>query len=163
LRREAGLENRKYRDYLRGRSLWNFNERGAKMPRDGKSFQEQVYDLVAQRGYRAQWTTREFIARQVAKLAEELGEAARVVELPGRLGNLITATGIIAGYTFDQQGEWYELTNVDVDALQTELADIQVVVFCLAQALTELAGDDYNVVRAALAKATTDVLRGKRT
>jgi hypothetical protein len=43
-----------------------------------------------------------------------------------------------------------------------ELADVQVVVFCLAEELARLTGEDYDVVERALVNVAGDTMRGKR-
>jgi hypothetical protein len=163
-RQEAGLGNRKYRDYLRGRSPWNFNERSMKMARDRKRTpQQDVAELVAQRGYREGWTPEQFIARQVAKLAAQIGELPQHVDLPGQLGPLIASTGTIARWTFDQDQTWQDgMTSCTPHALMAELAGIQVVVFRLAEELARLTGEDYDVVERALVNVAADTLRGKQ-
>jgi len=45
---------------------------------------------------------------------------------------------------------------------QKELADIQVVVFCLASALGQIEGKEFDVVQAAVEKSQTDIDRGTR-
>ena len=44
----------------------------------------------------------------------------------------------------------------------TELVDIQVVVFCLAEELARLTGKDFDVVERALVNVAADTMRGKR-
>ena len=134
------------------------------MPRDGgRTPQQDVAELVAQRGDREGWTPEQFIARQVAKLAEEVGELAQHVDLPGRLGPLIASTGTIARWTFDRDEMWCEHgTLCTSHALMAELADVQVVVFCLAEELARLTGEDYDVVERALVNVAADTMRGKR-
>jgi NTP pyrophosphatase (non-canonical NTP hydrolase) len=135
-----------------------------KMPRDGKqSIQAEVARLVAEQGCRKGWTPEQFIARQVCKLAEEVGELAQHVDLPGRLGPLIASTGTIARWTFDQEEMWRKYgTLCTSHALMTELVDIQVVVFCLAEELARLTGEDFDVVERALVNVAADTMRGKR-
>ena len=132
------------------------------MPRDAKRTpQQDVAELVAQRGYREGWTPEQFIARQVCKLAEEVGELAQHVDLPRRLGPLIVSTGTIARWTFDQT--WQdEVTSCAPHALMAALANVQVVVFCLAEDLARLTGEDYDVVERALVNVAGDTMRGKR-
>jgi hypothetical protein len=134
-----------------------------KMPRDGKqSIQAEVARLVAERGCRKSWTPEQFIARQVAKLAAQIGELPQHVDLPGRLGPLIISTGNIARWTFDQEQEWREHgTLCTSHALMTELVGIQVVVFCLAEELARLTGEDYDVAKRALIKVSADTMRGR--
>jgi hypothetical protein len=133
------------------------------MPRDGKqSIQAEVARMVAERGYQKGWTPEQFIARQVARLAAQIGELPQHVDLSGRLGPLIISTGNIARWTFDQDEIWRERgTLCTSHALMTELVDIQVVVFCLAEELARLTGEDYDVAERALAKVAADTMRGR--
>jgi hypothetical protein len=43
------------------------------------SIQSDVYDNVEERGYRSDWTAAQFIARNIAKLGEELSEAGEEI------------------------------------------------------------------------------------
>ena len=134
-----------------------------KMPRDGKqSIQAEVARLVAERGCQQGWTPEQFIARQVAKLSAQIGELPQYVDLPGRLGPLIISTGNIARWTFAQEQEWREQRTLCTShALMTELVDIQVVVFCLAEELARLTGEDFDVTERALVKVATGTMRGR--
>ena len=139
------------------------------MPRDsnepkyeGGTVQRDVAGLVAQRGYRSGWTTKQFIARQIAKLAEEVAEVALYVGLPGSLDSILQSTGRIARFTFDDRDVWQGEPPCTPKKMMEELADVQVVVFCLAEALAELAGESYDVVQSAVVKAATDAMRGRR-
>jgi NTP pyrophosphatase (non-canonical NTP hydrolase) len=134
------------------------------MPRDRKRTpQQDIAEMVAQRGDREGWTPEQFIARQVCKLAEEVGELAQHVDLPGRLGPLMVSTGTIARWTFDQDQTWQDGgTSCAPHALMAELADVQVVVFCLAEELARVTGEDYNVVERALVEVAAGTMRGKQ-
>jgi len=125
--------------------------------------QQQVARAVAQRGYRDGWTAEQFAARQVCKLAEELAELGAhfrgnhqyTVEVQ------LEQLGIDAKLAFDE-GNW---TNAEVRnprAALEELADVMVVVFCLAEALGEMLNERVDVVALAMAKANTDMVRGVR-
>lgn len=69
--------------------------------------------------------------------------------------------GYDAKWAFDNY-EWTNTTIADLDQAKKELADIQVVVFCLAEALAEMTGRPFDVTRAAFDKATQDIERGVR-
>ena len=133
------------------------------MVRDGKqSIQREVARLAAERGCQKGWTPEQFIAREVARLAAQIGDLPQHVDLPGRLGPLIISTGNIARWTFDQEQEWREHgTLCTSHALMTELVNIQVVVFCLAEELVRLTGEDYDVAERALVKVAADTVRGR--
>lgn len=124
--------------------------------------QEIVAANVAARGYRDGWTAEQFVARQLAKLTEELGEAARLVtpasyehrNLDAWLEALQDA-GIAARFAFDDKSAWTGLIHISRLA-PAELADMLVVLFAAAEAL------DFDIVQAAIDKSSTDVARGVR-
>ena len=124
--------------------------------------QETVADLVSERGYREGWTPAQFIARQVAKLAEELAELACHVRMPVALTRSIALLGLVARKCFDDESIWPKSTSCAVWPTQEELADIQVVVFCIAEALGEASNKPFDVSEAALEKARADAIRGVR-
>jgi len=125
--------------------------------------QERVARAVEERGYRDGWTREQFAARQVAKLCEELGELC--IHVAQEVGGWIRYSkpwemslrnaAKRARQEFDG-GHWELATVIDEDAAREELADLQVVVFALADAL------DFDVVQAAVDKAEADVDRGVR-
>ena len=123
--------------------------------------QEIVAANVAARGYRDGWTAEQFVARQLAKLTEELGES--LDQLAG-LPRLADVDWLTAGYTvgqtarqpFDHKEIWFSVYLENPDRLRSELADMQVVLFAAAAAL------DFDVVQAAIDKSGADVARGVR-
>jgi NTP pyrophosphatase (non-canonical NTP hydrolase) len=131
--------------------------------------QRKVADSVAKRGYRDGWTAEQFLARQVAKLTEELAELAQHVAKfypGGRIGfnwqaKLIDA-GDVARRDFDNPAEWHDCGPVDLAALRDEAADILVVLFNIAEASNVIDGAAGNVVQAAVDKAAGDEARGVR-
>ena len=135
-----------------------------------KSLQKQVYEQVARRGYREGWTPEQFAARQVAKLQEELGELALKIVFFGGYENpldedlqwVIQRAAAKARERFDQETPWR--TAGVLEDLRDELADCQVVLFCLAEAVNEMAGGELNfdIAWAAIEKARADRKRGKR-
>ena len=113
---------------------------------------------VAARGYRDGWTAEQFVARQLAKLTEELSEALACMRDPGwhhYWTDDAHVAGRLAREDFDRKVLWDTVT-VDADALRSELADMQVVLFAAAAAL------DFDVVQAAIDKSSQDVARGVR-
>ena len=124
--------------------------------------QQIVAANVAARGYRDGWTQEQFVARQLAKLQEEVSEAAIsicTINSPKKLRRWIMESvraGIRARYAFDTPELWRNTSVVDPDALRSELADMQVVILAAAQAL------DFDVVQAAIDKSSADVARGVR-
>jgi hypothetical protein len=120
--------------------------------------QEIVAANVAARGYRDGWTAEQFVARQLCKLTEELAEGAcnaLLDPLSPWLSSLSDA-GVLARKAFDRPHLWVSSTIFDFDALRSELADMQVVLFAAAAAL------DFDVVQAAIDKSGADVARGVR-
>lgn len=131
--------------------------------------QETVYTAVVERGYREGWTAEQFVARQAVKLVEEVAEIAEALILPPAILGQILRVGEDAGNVFDRVKDtrvWEDATIVDMLALQKELADAQVVLFCAAEALNEVLNkhgeERFDVVAAAQAKAMADVTRGVR-
>ena len=123
--------------------------------------QEIVAANVAARGYRDGWTAEQFVARQLAKLTEELAEAAidSLSPCPGKLSTFVGtlgAAGIWARRSFDLRAAWRDVEIKNPDALRAELADMLVVLFAAAAAL------DFDVVQAAIDKSSADVARDVR-
>lgn len=129
--------------------------------------QEQVYRAVVARGYRNDWTAEEFLARNLAKMQEELAEATQFVNV-ANLNGAIQTVGDYSRWCFDigARSFWQQpikdWCSDRIDLLQGELADMQVVLFCLAAALDEISDGGFDVIEAALHKATQDVERGVR-
>ena len=128
--------------------------------------QDLVAGAVKARGYYQRpdgtyWTREQLAARQVAKLTEELGELMDAIWAvgqgngPARWEDLLYEATIGAKLAFDK-GAWEHAEVTDHDAAASELADLQVVLFTLADAL------GVDVVQAAITKAERDVTRGIR-
>ena len=125
--------------------------------------QEIVAANVAARGYRDVWTAEQFVARQLAKMTEELSEAIRCMTpesavYQGRVDDwigLIQDAGRCAREVFDDHESWRYLFHLS-EYTPAELADLQVVLFAAAAAL------DFDVVQAAIDKSAVDVPRGVR-
>jgi NTP pyrophosphatase (non-canonical NTP hydrolase) len=124
--------------------------------------QEIVAANVAARGYRDGWTAEQFVARQLAKLTEEIGEAVEQVhpgEAPSALYRWFDHAGDAykaARRVFDTPDLWRKTYIIDPNAVRSELADMLVVLFAAAQAL------DFDAVQAAIDKSSADVARGVR-
>lgn len=127
--------------------------------------QQQIVDNVRSRGYRDGWSRAEFAGRQVAKLAEELAELAWECSIldDTQRGCCFQATlqslGDRAKGMFDR---WPEKGTVAIHparigAVLEELADLQVIVCSLADALGEK-----DIVGRAVEKSKGDVERGVR-
>ena len=131
--------------------------------------QEEVFQAVKARGYVSDWTMRQFMSRQVAKLQEELGELAEIcLNGSSPLSRDILFAMEVAGHTFDNEGpEFWEdaATNITMSSfkqIRQELADLQVVLLCLAEATVKYSGTMFDVVEAAVGKSTSDIERGIR-
>lgn len=137
--------------------------------------QREVFELVKARGYLDDWTLGQFLCRQVVKLQEELAELTEsaLPNTPGWRGELRATlyAGNKARHRFDLSWEtslqhWRDaakhVSNVSrIMEIREELADLQVVLFCAAQAIS-LILEPFDVVEAALEKAEGDVEKGVR-
>ena len=128
--------------------------------------QREIYEAVVARGYRKGWTAEQFAARQVAKLAEELGELLhhvhqeRYTDSPFEWS--LKATADQAREAFDASS-WENAAIESPQDAMSELADIVVVACCLAEAIGEYDFDSTgDLMEMALEKATADVARGVR-
>ena len=129
--------------------------------------QRRVYKAVEARGYTAGWNNHEFIARQMAKLAEELGEvtwyyASKDGDEVRELISLIRVTARVAGRLFDRPEPWHDAFIWKPSNMRSEVADMQVILFALAEAITRETGEPFDVAAAAVEKATSDIHRGVR-
>ena len=128
--------------------------------------QEIVAANVAARGYANGWTAEQFVARQLCKMTEELGEASDQIVSTASVSPIsrnvlwwIDKLGDAerrARIAFDNPADWCNFKFSDPDALRSELADMQVVLFAAAEAL------GFDVVQAAIEKSSKDVERGVR-
>ena len=125
--------------------------------------QQRVYFETAARGYRDGWTPEQFVARQIAKLAEELAEASWYLDgdIDGELMNAIRVAGRLARQAFDNQSLWKGDIEI-ADGIETELADCQVVLYNVAEGLTEITGKAFDISGEAIRKAKSDKKRGVR-
>ena len=132
-----------------------------------RNAQAQVADCITRRGYREGWTAEQFLARQLAKMMEELGEAASNCRLPDDyIGASAWEIAIAAGSAradFDDKTLWQCSGAKDPDALESELADMQVVLFAMADALAQIKGKPVDIVELAVDKARQDIGRGVRS
>jgi NTP pyrophosphatase (non-canonical NTP hydrolase) len=131
--------------------------------------QETVYANIVARGYAEGWTDEQFAARQLAKLTEEVGELGDWIAQdtweemsPGlKRAHTLYWARHFAKQEFDS-GNWKNARVTNIEQSKVELADIQVVVFCLAQVLAQLSGEPFDVIAAAVEKSGKDVKRGVR-
>ena len=129
--------------------------------------QATVYQNCVKRGYRKGWTAEQFLARQILKMQEELGESSQYFALNSiAIFSSIAHTGKRAQKKFDDGryglfGEDFAHPSV-VDGFKKELADMQVVLFQMAAMVEEIEGEPFSVVEAALKKSGKDIERGVR-
>jgi len=118
--------------------------------------QAAVYAAVSARGYTSGLSRDEFAARQVAKAFEELYELSKHFCLPENLAQYLQMAGVAARAMFDNQAAWRGCGVNAGDGVGDELADIQVVLYCLAESL------GIDVESLAARKASEDIKRGVR-
>lgn len=131
--------------------------------------QSKIAQLVTDRGCREGWTAEQFAARQVLKLTEELAGLFRwfnflSAEAHRLRSRMIAPIGIgyqakHAGHTLEDEGHGRMAIYDNIRPAKEELADIQIIVFCLAEALGEYEGKPFDIVRAALDRAAEAVER----
>jgi hypothetical protein len=135
-----------------------------------------IYQAVKNRGYRNGYAPAHFILRQLVKLVEEICGAMEVERqaFPPSLMEMIKVVKGQAKQTFDNDfiypfraasgkavfSDWIEKDKLE--AILSELADIQVVLACAAMALGEERGQPVDIMAEAMKKATADVKRGVR-
>ena len=144
---------------------------GFKKAFDNRSPQQKVTDATKERGYRDGWTPEQFLARQIVKMMEELGELTHwILDFPNdELAERICDLATLCRHDFDDTERWKE-SKVKADAaiinnpklLQKEAADMQVVLFNMADAIATITGQPFDVVQAAVEKSKGDVERGTR-
>lgn len=129
----------------------------------GAVSQQEVYALVVERGYHAGYSEDQFAARQIVKLGEELAELATAFKLPEPMAVMLRALGNQARHVFDC-GAWKgaRLDQHHAERVLVELADLQVVLFVLAESISRVSGLEFNLLAAAMQKAASDVERGTR-
>ena len=126
--------------------------------------QQEVYKNVSKRGYRKKWTVGQFILRNAWKMCEELFEFS--LGLPGVHGgfNWLRSLEYTAGGCKDlfDNAQLNTVVIADTQHMKEELADMQVVLFCIASAIAEIDGENFDVVDAAVRKSQADIDRGVR-
>lgn len=124
----------------------------------GHTLQRDVLGAVTARGYREGWTDQPFMARQVAKAVEELGELAALFDFGTShwsfLSELAEASQDARNAFDTESWAWVEATAMG--DLATEVADVMIPLLCIA----EVAG--FDALEAVRRKALGDVSRGKR-
>jgi NTP pyrophosphatase (non-canonical NTP hydrolase) len=131
---------------------------------DASDLQTVVAGAVAARGYRAGWTDEQFAARQVCKAVEELGELAEAIEwtADGRpaWARSLKDSAHLARVSFDGRFGYIRagdtVAAVDRELVASELADVAIPLFALADAL------GIDLAQAVRDKVAADVARGVR-
>jgi len=135
----------------------------AVLPQD--RLQERVVAAVEKRGYMKGWTAGQFLARQAAKLMEELGELAADMRgvLPVELHSRMQDAADSGRFHFDT-GYWHDgIWDTDqLERIWKELVDMQVVLACAAGALEKVGRPGCDLMQGAVEKAEKDVERGVR-
>lgn len=139
--------------------------------------QKDIYEAVQKRGYVDPYSHETFIARQIVKLAEEVGELfenldvdlSATQEMQGLQG-AVEAVRVLARTVFSDPDAWkpgsgiglLDVRPVGLKYVRKEAADAAVVLACLAEAIDRLDVQPFDLEQAALEKATADVERGVR-
>lgn len=130
--------------------------------------QAQVANATEERGYRDGWSDEQFLARQVVKLQEELGELSfPILRMPNNLEMDIVELASLAREAFDNS-DWsevyfdYDEEKNGFEIIRDEAADCLVVLFNIAATIEKLTGTRFDLVEEALQKATSDIPRGVR-
>jgi NTP pyrophosphatase (non-canonical NTP hydrolase) len=141
--------------------------------------QQFVHSAVVARGYHKDWLEREFVVRQILKLSEELVEVlSGITLLRQEMLHLdvrskiepiwmesIRDTGELCRKMFDVDRSAWDLVKIelDLDTLRDELADMQVVIYALAEEINLMdSSHPYDVETAAREKSIDDIPRGIR-
>ena len=141
---------------------------------DSYELQAAVVAAVQARGYWNGYTPEQVLARQLGKLAEEIGEAAALVTgspttyLPLRSDvgapalQALHLVGLAMRGAFDR-GDWSHVQAVgDAERLWSEICDLGVVWLNLVGAWNAWQGAERDGMAGAHAKACADVRRGVR-
>lgn len=138
--------------------------------------QERIYEAVEARGYVAPYAPEVFIARQIVKLTEELGEAWLHLDVSltatwetEALQGAMEAVRLLARRVFSDPEAWgrgrISLNDVrpkGLAYLRGEAADMAVVLNCLAEAISRLDATPFSLDQTALDKSQADIARGVR-
>lgn len=132
---------------------------------NGKSWQLQIYEHTAKRGYVTGWTDNQFAARQVVKAIEELAELVECVDFGSddfaMLQIMMHHVGKTARELFDNKNVW---KYVDVKpGAGSESCDVAVTLANFAAAYERISGQRFDVLEGAMMKAEGDIERGVRS
>lgn len=136
------------------------------------NIQTEVAKATEARGYREGWSDVQFLARQIAKLQEELTELAfyvrddnSAIEETNLEWRMIAAANaaraVFHGVWFSFAGLRHE-NQETFDGLRLEAADCQVVLYNIAATIERITGEKFDLSQAALEKAIIDIPRWAR-
>jgi len=123
--------------------------------------QQIIAQAIIDRGYRDGHTPHQFAAHHFAKLVEEVGELNEAVVHQAHVRTEVYMAAKMCRIEFDRW-DWTRGYVVDIELAKAELADVVVTALSMAQAIADITGEPFDVVQAAVDKATADVKRGVR-
>jgi NTP pyrophosphatase (non-canonical NTP hydrolase) len=138
---------------------------------DNRSPQQIVADATKERGYRDGFTDEQFLARQILKMQEELGELVDHVNKfeDDSIAWDVLELGEKSRGSFDRIEEWQKAFTClaatakgNPDLLREEMTDMMVVLFNMATVIEEITEEPFDVVQSAVDKSRSDVKRGVR-
>jgi hypothetical protein len=126
--------------------------------------QAAIFDALEDRGYTTGLHYEQLAARQIAKMLEEVCEAAACVAgfspvMQATIGTLHQ----MARSEFDDRTRWQDRGRIiSLSGLRAELADVAVTLANAAEAVSWYDECKFDVMQEAVGKATADVSRGVR-
>ena len=124
--------------------------------------QERIYNSIANRCYVDGLEPEQFLARQGAKLIEELNEVLHELRLPVRLQTDSHLVALEARELFDDKEVWGKYGVENMDRLKKELSDCMVVLLGMAHTIELHEREYFDLVGWAVNKARADESRGVR-
>lgn len=133
--------------------------------------QKEIFQAVVARGYMNGWLLRQFAARQILKLVEEVAEVVEYLVLDESKPDAqtfresIAAAGQAARRLFDQSPAdrpYFALDYDNVKDLLKEAADVQVILCCLVESINRDTWLGFDIMGEAHKKAVADISRGVR-
>ena len=133
--------------------------------------QTKVVEAVAARGYFDGWTPIQLFGRQVAKMLEELSELARLMNIQVMdSGNYalqdfaldVNIIGRRAKVLFNDPNKWNNVSLIDTESdiferMRHEAADMQVDLFCIAEAIERISVSTFDLIGAAVEIAEAEM------
>lgn len=126
--------------------------------------QTAIFESLEDRGYTAGLEYEQLAARQIAKMLEEVCEAAACVAgfspvMQAQIGTLQQ----MARSEFDDKARWQDRGRIiSLSGLKAELSDVGVTLANAAEAISWHDERKFDVMREAVGKATADITRGIR-